>query len=67
MTKLKAVRSKKAWEKPQWECDLAILMGKLVGWREVTFDQPLIYFIRTLLTSSYQKGYKKGKHDERYG
>lgn len=33
-------------KKPQWECDLAIIMGKLVGWREADFDQPLIDFVR---------------------
>ena len=36
-------------ERPQWKCDLAILMGKLVGRRDVEFDLPLEQFIEHLL------------------
>jgi hypothetical protein len=43
------------WEKPQWECDLAILMGKLVGWRDAEFDQPLIDFIRSVRTQALEE------------
>ena len=42
-------------ERPKWKCDLALLMGKLVGPRDASFDQPLEDFIQQLLSSSVSK------------
>jgi len=47
-------------ERPQWKCDLAILMGKLVGRRDVEFDLPLEQFIEHLLEK------EEGKHIKIY-
>jgi len=47
-------------ERPQWKCDLAILMGKLVGRRDVEFDLPLEQFIEHLLEKE-REGYLTSK------
>jgi hypothetical protein len=52
-------------ERPQWKCDLALLMGKLVGRRDADFDTPLEEFIDKLLSS--QRDYYQKKIDKLEG
>ena len=47
-------------ERPQWKCDLAIIMGKLFGYRNADFDTPVEDFISTLLQQQRIIGYSQG-------
>lgn len=42
-------------ERPQWKCDLAIIMGKLVGHRNADFDTPVEDFISQLLKTQREE------------
>lgn len=51
---MKTPKPKDWQERPQWKCDLALLMGKLVGWRNADFDTPLEDFITDLLKEAVE-------------